>query len=119
MAGLLSFQLPFIGNDPHRVEHFARKSLKSLQLDYIDLYLVSSPVGFRYINDETVIPFAEDGTTVLLDLETDLTRVWKAMELLVDASLAKSIGVSHYNLVQLKQIVRHARIPPLATEVGF
>lgn len=50
---------------PKKVEYFIEKSLKPLQLDYIDLYLVHTPVGFKYANDHDVFPM--ENNKILID----------------------------------------------------
>lgn len=102
---------------PKRVEYFLKKSLKDLKLDYVDLYLIHSPIGYQYVNDEELTPM-KDGN-LLLDMTTDLEALWKEMEAQVDAGLTKSIGVSNYNIAQLERIVKMARIPPVNLQVSF
>jgi len=111
----ITSKLPGIGMTPERVEYFLKKSLADLKLDYVDLYLVHSPMGYQYISDTELTPM-KDGQ-LLLDNETDLEAIWKALEAQVDAGLTKSIGVSNYNIAQLERIVKMARIPPANIQV--
>ena len=67
---LLSKQLPPIGMRREHVSHFLEKQLKSLQLSYVDLYLIHTPVGLQYKDDKTLFPL-EDGK-VLIDPSTNL-----------------------------------------------
>lgn len=98
-----------------RVGHFLKLSLEALKLNYVDLYLIHSPIGYQYVSDTDLQPM-KDGD-VLLDNATDLEAIWKAMEAQVDAGLTKSIGVSNYNIAQLERIVKAARIPPVNLQV--
>lgn len=69
-------KLPPIGNRAGSVEKFLTKSLKALQLDYVDLYLIHLPVGFQDKGDDTLWPRDETGEA-LLDTSTDLISLWK------------------------------------------
>jgi len=93
-------------------------SLKALQLDYVDLYLIHFPAGLKYVNDELLYPKTEDGS-VVLDLNTDLVAVWKEVEAQVDAGRARSIGISNFNPTQIEKVLKSARIPPANLQVNW
>uniref|UniRef100_G3QKE2 Aldo-keto reductase family 1 member C3 n=1 Tax=Gorilla gorilla gorilla TaxID=9595 RepID=G3QKE2_GORGO len=76
-------------------------SLKKAQLDYVDLYLIHSPVSLK--PGEELSPTDENGK-VIFDI-VDLCTTWEAMEKCKDAGLAKSIGVSNFNCRQLEMIL--------------
>lgn len=107
-------KLPATGNHPKYVEEFIKQSLESLQLNYIDLYLIHHPVGMVY--GEGVLPRHENGK-MKLDMTTDHVALWKAMEAQVDAGRAKAIGVSNFNIRQIQHILKSARIPPANNQV--
>ncbi|CAG7786355.1 unnamed protein product [Allacma fusca] len=111
----VSVKLPFIGNHHTRVQQFARKSLENLRLGYVDLFLISAPVGFKYTNDNICFPFKNN--MIDLDRQTDIISIWKAVERVADAGMTKSIGLCHFNERQLKIIVRNARVPPAVLQV--
>ncbi|XP_014273454.2 aldose reductase-related protein 2-like [Halyomorpha halys] len=68
-------KLPPWGNRRDDVEIWLKKSLASLQLDYVDLYLIHSPLGMEKPQDENT-PVSSLG----LDMEMDLIELWKGME---------------------------------------
>ncbi|KAM4828563.1 aldo-keto reductase family 1 member C23-like [Thomomys bottae] len=76
-------------------------SLKKLQLDYVDLYIIHFPVPMKPGKD--FAPVEENGK-VVLD-EVDLCDTWEALEKCKDAGLVKSIGVSNFNRRQLEKIL--------------
>ncbi|XP_005386909.1 PREDICTED: estradiol 17 beta-dehydrogenase 5-like isoform X2 [Chinchilla lanigera] len=86
---------------PELVQSCLERSLKKLQLDYVDLYLIHYPVSMK--PGENSFPTDEHGK-VIPDA-VDLCATWEAMEKCKDAGLAKSIGVSNFNRRQLEMIL--------------
>ncbi len=95
-------------NDKIDPEKALRESLKRLQLDYIDLYLDHWPSVKDYRTN------ADDPFTLI-----SINDFWKNMEKLVDIGLAKSIGVSNYNVQSMLNILSFCRIKPVANQVEF
>lgn len=85
--------IDYIGTN-ELVQHHTEQSLKALDLDYIDLYLIHFPLE---TNEENV-------------------RVWRILETFVDRGLIKSIGVSNFNEGQLAHLIKHARIKPVLNQ---
>lgn len=88
-------------HSPELVRTCLEKSLKALQLDYIDLYLIHIPIGLK--PGESLAPVDETGKWIYHHV--DLRDVWEAMEMCKDAGLVKSIGVSNFNRRQLELIL--------------
>jgi len=99
---------------PERVKPALEASLRRLQLDHLDGYLIHTPFAFRpgdeqYPKDGRGEPAYDSGVT--------LVETWQAMERLVDEGLCRSIGLSDITLGKLKEIVAHARILPSVVQV--
>lgn len=71
------------------------ESLKRLQTDYLDLYLVHWPVEGKY------------------------TDTWKAMEDLYDEGKVKAIGVSNFKQHHLEHLMDFVRIKPMVNQMEF
>ncbi|XP_062955070.1 aldo-keto reductase family 1 member C3-like isoform X1 [Cynocephalus volans] len=100
---------------PELVRPGLETSLKRLQLDYVDLYLIHFPMSLK--PGEEIYPGNEQGN-VLPDT-VDLCATWEAMEKCKDAGLAKSIGVSNFNRRQLEMILNKPglRYKPVCNQV--
>jgi len=70
------------------------ESLKKLDLDYIDLYLIHWPQT----------------------RESELAS-WKAMEEIYSASKARAIGVSNFNFHHLQNIIENCKIIPMVNQI--
>nr|XP_048316814.1 estradiol 17 beta-dehydrogenase 5-like isoform X2 [Myodes glareolus] len=86
---------------PELVQLCLEQSLKKLQLDYVDLYLIHFPVSLK--PGENYLPTDENGQYIFDTV--DLCAIWKAMEKCKDAGLTKSVGVSNFNRRQLEMIL--------------
>jgi len=68
------------------------KSLKKLQLDYIDLYLIHQPFG-------------------------DVHCSWRAMEELYNKGLVRAIGVSNFQPDRLMDLIVHHEVVPAVNQI--
>jgi len=91
-----------------RVRPACEKTLKNLKLDYLDLYLIHSPIVFQPGDEMT--PKDKAGNIIFGSTESEET--WREMEKLVDDGLVKSIGLSNFNHTQIEEILEFARIKP-------
>ena len=57
------------------------------------------------------------GLLCFKDLETDIVAVWSAMEDLVKKGLVRSIGLSNFNMGQMKRIMSSCKIVPANLQV--
>ena len=94
---------------PERVKPAIDASLRRLQLDYVDCYLIHTPFAFQPGDEQD--PRDEHGR-VIYDSGVTLVETWRAMERLVDDGHARSIGLSDITLEKLREIVAAARIRP-------
>jgi diketogulonate reductase-like aldo/keto reductase len=99
---------------PERVKPAFDASLRRLQLDYVDCYLIHTPFAFRPGDEQD--PRDEHGQ-VIYDSGVTLVETWHALERLVDDGRCRSIGLSDVNLEKLQEIVAAARIRPAAVQV--
>ena len=84
-----------IANIPQAID----QSLKKLQLDYVDQYLIHAPF------------FAKS--------DIDLQTAWTAMETVKASGKAKSIGVSNYLIPHLEATLRTASVKPCLNQIEY
>jgi len=94
---------------PERVKPAFEASLKKLQLEYLDLYLIHTPFAFQPGDEQD--PRDSNGA-VIYDKSVTLLDTWRALEGLVDEGKCKAIGLSDVSLERAKAIVDAARIKP-------
>ncbi|ERN11063.1 hypothetical protein AMTR_s00024p00112640, partial [Amborella trichopoda] len=82
-----------------------RETLKRLQVEYLDLYLIHFPARSKT---------AEFGKEEILPI--DLEGTWKAMEECCKMGLTKSIGVSNFSCKKLQDLLAIATIPPAVNQ---
>ncbi|XP_015689309.1 NADP-dependent D-sorbitol-6-phosphate dehydrogenase-like isoform X2 [Oryza brachyantha] len=94
-----------------------KDSLKKLQLDYLDLYLVHFPVASRHTGVGT--PGSARGDDGVLDIDTtiSLEATWRAMEDLVSMGLVRSIGISNYDIFLTRDCLAYAKIKPAVNQI--
>src|SRR5271168_3293406 len=107
-AGKIKREDVFIGtklwNNNHRPERAKpaiEASLKRLQLDYVDLYLIHTPFAFQPGDEQD--PRDANGN-VIYDKGVTLLDTWRALERLVDEGRCKAIGLSDVGLDKVQSI---------------
>ncbi|GAB7355710.1 hypothetical protein MBLNU459_g6409t1 [Dothideomycetes sp. NU459] len=99
-----------------RVEENLDLSLKSLGLDYVDLYLMHWPVPMNPKGNDPKFPKHADGSRDL-DTSWSHTQTWKEMEKVLKTGKVKAIGVANYSKKFLEELLPHASVVPAANQI--
>ncbi|KAK3596216.1 hypothetical protein CHS0354_020526 [Potamilus streckersoni] len=111
----ITTKLPWHHMNPKDLQSSLEDSLKKLQLDYVDLYLIHTPCSLKNKGDSELLPRDENGK---LEIEhTDLVQTWSAMEALVEQGKTRSIGLSNFNSAQIERILENSQIKPVMNQV--
>ncbi|XP_027348620.1 NADPH-dependent aldo-keto reductase, chloroplastic-like isoform X2 [Abrus precatorius] len=84
------------------------RTLRYLQLDYVDLYLIHWPAPMK----KGSVGFTPENL-----VQPNIAETWKAMEALYDAGKARAIGVSNFSSKKLGNLLEIARVPPAVNQV--
>ncbi|KAK4323142.1 hypothetical protein Pmani_006143 [Petrolisthes manimaculis] len=90
-----------------------KESLTNLGLDYLDLYLIHWPMGYK----ENAELFPKDDKGKFLFTDVDYLDTWSGMEDAVAQGLTKSIGVSNYNSEQIQRTLDNCKIKPVTNQI--
>jgi D-xylose reductase len=112
-------------NTYHRREHVRpalQQSLRDLQLDYLDLYLIHFPIAQQYVPFEQRYPpgWFHDPAVAQPRVQADrvpIIETWRAMEALVREGLVREIGVCNFGCSLLRDLINQAEIPPAMLQV--
>lgn len=101
---------------PELVEYQCRKSLKNLQLDYLDAFIIHWPLSFVHRNDDDLYP-RDDQQHIIYDQGYTLYDTWCEMEKLVQKGLVKHIGLSNFTILAMQDLLSKAKIKPFVHEI--
>tara|TARA_R110002096_G_scaffold4501_17_gene21153 strand:- start:475 stop:1473 length:999 start_codon:yes stop_codon:yes gene_type:complete len=109
-------------HEPKHVRAACERSLRDLQLDELDLYLVHFPIALEYVSPDERYPpgwFFDDAKPELgmKPIEVPLAETWAAMEALKEAGLVKEIGVCNLNISLLRDLLTTCSIRPAVHQV--
>lgn len=114
--------------EPQHVQEACERTLKDLQLDYLDLYLIHFPIALKYVDPKVryppgwafdpMNPMPNERNDVGLIYSTPTIReTWKAMEQLVVMNWVKNIGVANFNPALLTDLLKSAEIRPKVNQI--
>ena len=98
-------------NDPEKA---LKETLKKLKLNYIDVYMDHWPTG-EDLREKKEIEKDDLGKFERFSIYD----FWPKMENLIDKGLARSLGVSNYNVQCLCNLLTFCRIRPVMNEVEY
>ena len=107
---------------PSHVRPALERTLRDLQVDYLDLYLIHFPITLKYVPIETRYPpgWIFDPSAPKPKMEVDsvpIAETWGAMEEIHQAGLVRHIGVSNFGCSLIRDLLSTASIRPAVLQV--
>jgi len=82
-------------------------TLKDLQLDYLDLYLIHWPVALK-----RAVAYPQTGEDMLSLTDVPLSETWEEMIVLKEMGLTRHIGVSNFSIKKLEEVTVATGVRP-------
>ncbi|KAJ1599909.1 hypothetical protein NDA14_004867 [Ustilago hordei] len=104
---------------PAHVEKALDDTLKDLDTDYLDLYLMHWPVAFLNANGAMVPSIRSTGGHPVEQtrLSRDFMSTYRLMEEMVKKGKVRSIGVSNFNIRRISELLEASNLKPLVNQV--
>ena len=107
---------------PDHVSQALEKTLKDLQLDYLDLYMIHFPISLKFVPFEERYPpeWFNDPSSPdpkMIPSKIPLSDTWRAMELLKESGLVKHIGVCNYSSGLIHDLMNYCKIKPEVLQI--
>ncbi|WP_100487302.1 aldo/keto reductase [Sporolactobacillus pectinivorans] len=80
------------------------ETMENLDIDYLDLYLIHAPW-----------PWAEWGA----DYSKENLEVWRLMEEAYQSGKVRAIGISNFNVADMKNIFEHCTVKPMVNQIKY
>ncbi|KAJ9704270.1 hypothetical protein PVL29_002706 [Vitis rotundifolia] len=104
-------------SDHGHVIEACKASLKKLQLDYLDLFLIHFPVATKHTGVGTTGSALDEDGVLDIDTTISLETTWHAMEELVSVGLVRSIGISNYDIFLTRDCLAYSKVKPAVNQI--